>query len=150
LTVQGGTFVFPLQASSDRDGCGRGWSSRGPCGCEAAGARVDTGLVEGGTAIPVFVVLTPRDTRVLIDKLNGSMGLIVSLLYGIGIRLLDELRLRIKDVEFERLEIVVRDAKGGKDRVTMLPENLVLLLQDQMAQAKQLHDDDLVEGLCKV
>ena len=92
------------------------------------------------------VVLTPREVRALMDELNGTMGLIVSLLYGTGMRLLEGLRLRVKDVEFERREIVVRDGKGGKDRVTMLPENLILPLQDQILRAKRLHDADLAAG----
>ena len=96
------------------------------------------------------VVLTPREVRALMDELNGTMGLIVSLLYGTGMRLLEGLRLRVKDVEFERREIVVRDGKGGKDRVTVLPENLVLPLQDQMAHARRLHDVDLADGFGEV
>ncbi|HXF08260.1 MAG TPA: integron integrase [Candidatus Acidoferrales bacterium] len=96
------------------------------------------------------VVLTPREVRALMDELNGTMGLIVSLLYGTGMRLLEGLRLRVKDVEFERREIVVRDGKGGKDRVTMLPENLILPLQDQILRAKRLHDADLADGFGEV
>ena len=96
------------------------------------------------------VVLTPREVRALMNELNGTMGLIVSLLYGTGMRLLEGLRLRVKDVEFERREIVVRDGKGGKDRVTMLPENLVLPLQDQLARARRLHDADLADGFGEV
>lgn len=96
------------------------------------------------------VVLTPREVRALMNELNGTMGLIVSLLYGTGMRLLEGLRLRVKDVEFERREILVRDGKGGKDRVTMLPENLVLPLQDQLARARRLHDADLADGFGEV
>ena len=72
------------------------------------------------------VVLTPTEARRLLDATSGTMGLIVALLYGTGMRLLEGLRLRVKDVEFERREIVVREAKGNKDRVTVLPENLIL------------------------
>ena len=63
------------------------------------------------------------------------MGLVASLLYGTGMRLLEGLRLRVKDVEFERREILMRDGKGGKDRVTVLPENLMLPLQAHLARA---------------
>ena len=69
-----------------------------------------------------------------------------ALLYGTGMRLLEGLRLRIKDIEFERREIMIREGKGNKDRVTMLPENLMLHLQDQLVKAKRLHDKDLSEG----
>lgn len=96
------------------------------------------------------VVLTPREVRMLVNELRGPMWLIVSLLYGAGMRLLEGLRLRVKDVEFERREIVVRDGKGGKDRVTMLPENLLLPLQDQLARARRLHDADLAAGFGEV
>ncbi len=92
------------------------------------------------------VVLTPSEVRALLNELNGSAGLVASLLYGTGMRLLEGLRLRVKDVEFERREIVVRDGKGGKDRVTVLPENLLLPLQAQLAHAKALHDADLRRG----
>jgi integron integrase len=60
------------------------------------------------------------------------------------------LRLRVKDVEFERRELLIRDGKGGKDRVTMLPENLVLPLQQQLQRAKALHDGDLTAGFGRV
>ena len=96
------------------------------------------------------VVLTSAEVRSLLLELNGSMGLVASLLYGTGMRLLEGLRLRVKDVGFERREILVRDGKGGKDRVTVLPENLVLPLQDQLARGKVRHDRDLAEGLGEV
>lgn len=92
------------------------------------------------------VVLTVRETKALLDELNGTPWLVASLLYGTGMRLLEGLRLRVKDVEFERREIVVREGKGAKDRVTVLPENLVLPLRTQVARAKRLHDIELAEG----
>ena len=67
--------------------------------------------------------------------MSGIQGLVATLLYGTGMRLMEGLRLRVKDVEFERREIVVRDGKGGKDRVTVLPENLVVPLQEQLESA---------------
>jgi integrase len=81
------------------------------------------------------VVLTPGETRRLLAELEGTLGLVASLLYGTGMRLLEGLRLRVKDVEFERRELIVRNGKGSKDRVTVLPENLVLPLQ-QKARCK--------------
>ena len=72
------------------------------------------------------VVLTPTEVRSLLHEMSGTTGLIANLLYGTGMRLLEALRLRIKDVEFERREIIVRQGKGEKDRVTVLPENLML------------------------
>lgn len=96
------------------------------------------------------VVLTPREVRLLLNELNGTMGLIASLLYGTGMRLLEGLRLRVKDIELERRELIVRDGKGGKDRVTVLPENLVLPLQAQLAEARARHNRDLAEGFGQV
>ena len=93
------------------------------------------------------VVLTPAEVRALLHELNGTMGVVAALLYGTGMRLLEGLRLRVKDVVFERRELIVRNGKGGKDRVTVLPENLIMPLQQQMAQAKVRHDRDLAQGL---
>ncbi len=91
-------------------------------------------------------MLTPSEVRALLQELNGTMWLVASLLYGTGMRLLEGLRLRVKDIEFERREILIREGKGNKDRVTVLPENLLLPLRDQLARAKKLHDDDLAAG----
>ena len=96
------------------------------------------------------VVLTPSEVRDLLQEMSGSTGLVASMLYGTGMRLLEGLRLRVKDVGFERREILVRDGKGGKDRITVLPENLILPLQQQMAQSKALHDRDVAEGFGRV
>ncbi len=92
------------------------------------------------------VVLTPSEVRALLHELNGTMALVAALLYGTGMRLLEGLRLRVKDVEFERRELLVRDGKGRKDRVTVLPENLMLPLRDQLVQARRLLDADLRAG----
>ena len=92
------------------------------------------------------VVLTPGEVRALLGEMGGTMGLVAALLYGTGMRLLEGLRLRVKDVGFERRELLVRDGKGGKDRVTVLPENLMLPLQGQVARAKARHDLDLAGG----
>jgi integron integrase len=92
------------------------------------------------------VVLTPTEVRRLLDGTSGTMNLIVSLLYGTGMRLLEGLRLRVKDVEFTRREIIIREGKGNKDRVTMLPENLVLPLSAHLEKVKALHQRDLDAG----
>lgn len=96
------------------------------------------------------VVLTPPEVRSLLHELNGTMALLASLLYGTGMRLLEGLRLRVKDVDFERREILIRDGKGGKDRVTVLPENLILPLQEHISRRRALHNRDLAEGLGEV
>lgn len=71
----------------------------------------------------LLVVRTPREVRELLLQLDGGTnGLMAALLYATGLRLLEGLRLRVKDVEFERREIIVLEGKGAKDRVTVLPE----------------------------
>ena len=92
------------------------------------------------------VVLTQTEVRRLLEATSGTMGLVISLLYGTGMRLLEGLRLRVKDVEFERREIIVREAKGNKDRVTVLPENLILSLKAHLEKVKALHEKDLEAG----
>ena len=101
-----------------------------------------------GKRLPV--VLTPTEIRRLLNGMSGTMGLVASLLYGTGMRLLEGLRLRVKDVEFERREIIVREGKGNKDRVTVLPENLILPLQAHLAKVKALHERDLDAGFGEV
>lgn len=96
------------------------------------------------------VVLTVAEVRKLLEQMHGSVGLNCALLYGTGMRLLEGLRLRIKDVEFERREVLVRNGKGGKDRVTVLPENLILPLQQQIAKCRAVHQRDLEEGFGSV
>jgi len=92
-------------------------------------------------------VLTQQETRALLKYLDDPlMDLIVRLLYGTGMRLMECLRLRVKDVEFTRNEIVVRDGKGGKDRVTMLPASLLDRLRAHLAVVKAQHDADLALG----
>jgi integron integrase len=96
------------------------------------------------------VVLTPTEMRRLLNAMSGTMGLVASLLYGTGMRLLEGLRLRVKDIEFERREIIVREGKGNKDRVTVLPENLILPLQAHLKKVKALHERDLDAGYGEV
>ncbi|MDP1572843.1 MAG: integron integrase [Pseudomonadota bacterium] len=92
-------------------------------------------------------VLTQDEVRSLLKYLDVPlMDLIVRLLYGTGMRLLECLRLRVKDVEFSRNEIVVRDGKGGKDRVTMLPSSLAERLSAHLAVVKAQHVADLALG----
>jgi integron integrase len=92
------------------------------------------------------VVLSPEEVRLLLKHLDGSMGLIGQLLYGCGLRLLECLRLRIKDVDFARLQIIVRGGKGDKDRITMLPVSVAEPLREHLAEVKRLHEEELAAG----
>lgn len=85
------------------------------------------------------VVLTQDEVRQLLSHVDGMPKLILKLLYGSGLRLAEGLRLRIKDLDFARLEITVREDKGAKDRRTMLPSTLVDPLKRQVAVAERLH-----------
>ena len=96
------------------------------------------------------VVLTPSEVRQLLLHVEGTAGLVAQLLYGTGMRLLEALRLRVKDVEFARREVLVREGKGNKDRVTVLPENLMAPLQAQLHKARALHQKDLDAGQGRV
>ena len=92
------------------------------------------------------VVLTVSEVQAVLSRLTGTHALIASLLYGGGMRLMEAVRLRVKDVEFSRREIVVREGKGFKDRVTMLPEAVVVQIKAHLAKVKALHDEDLAQG----
>lgn len=92
-------------------------------------------------------VLTVGETTALLDQIeDGELGLIVRLLYGSGLRLLEGLRLRVKDVDLTRRELIVRDGKGGKDRVTMLASQLVEPLRFQISRRKAIHAEDILKG----
>jgi len=93
------------------------------------------------------VVLTPEEVRAVLDRLDGTPRLVCALLYGSGLRLLECLRLRVKDIDFQRNEITVRDGKGGKDRVTMLPAAVKALLQAHLEKVRRQHEKDLARDL---
>jgi integrase len=82
----------------------------------------------------------------LLARLRGPVWLMASLMYGAGVRLLECAELRVKDLNFDRGELTVRDGKGGKDRVTMLPAALRQPLIDQLKRVKAQHDADLAAG----
>ena len=89
------------------------------------------------------VVLTPEEVSRVLTRLQGTHRLIGRLLYGTGLRIMEALRLRTKDVEFSRREILVRDGKGSKDRVTMLPQLIAAPLRRHLVAVQMLHQEDL-------
>lgn len=93
------------------------------------------------------VVLTRSEIKLLLDQLSGKKGMMASLLYGTGIRLMECLRLRVKDIDFGYNQILVRSGKGGKDRVTPLPAKLAESLELHIKDVKLIHDQDLSIGL---
>lgn len=96
------------------------------------------------------VVLTREEVRVVLAEMEGVHGLLVRLLYGSGMRLMEAIRLRVKDVEFSRNEILVRDGKGAKDRVTMLPESIKTDLQTHLVKRRALYEQDKAVGRASV
>jgi integron integrase len=92
------------------------------------------------------VVLSQGEVRLLLGQLEGSMRLIAELLYGGGLRLLECLRLRVKDVDFARGQVVVRGGKGDKDRVTMLPVVVAERLQEHLLEVRRVHAAELAAG----
>jgi integron integrase len=96
------------------------------------------------TRLPV--VMTREEVKSVLANLTGDKGLMASLMYGAGLRLMECLRLRVQDLDFSRSEILIRDGKGAKDRITMLPESLRTPLQEHLKIVKATHEKDLVEG----
>jgi integron integrase len=107
-------------------------------------------LIRANESKRLPVVLTREEVRAVLAQLDGDKRLMASLMYGGGLRLMECLRLRVQDLDFSRNEITVRDGKGGKDRMTVLPEALKPALYDQLRRAKVLHDADLAEGWGRV
>jgi integron integrase len=100
------------------------------------------GVVRAKRAVRLPMVLTRDEVRAVLAEMRGTPWLMASLMYGAGLRLLECARLRVKDVDFERLEITVRNGKGGKDRRTMLPVSLREILATHVGRVKRLHDRD--------
>jgi integron integrase len=94
----------------------------------------------------VPTVLTPQETRLVLDRFTGTPKLAAILLYGAGLRLLECLQLRIKDIDFDRHEIFVRDTKGKRDRVTVFPHAADSLLREHLERVRTLHQKDLAAG----
>jgi len=104
------------------------------------------GIERARAAKHIPVVFTREEVSAILSHLTGTPHLVVSLLYGSGLRLMEALRLRVKDIDFTYRQITVRDGKGEKDRVTVLPQSLVEPLKCQLAYAKKIHEQDLKEG----
>jgi len=91
-------------------------------------------------------VLSREEVAKVLEQMRGEAWLMAALLYGAGLRLMECVRLRVKDVDFDRREIVVRDGKGGKDRRTMLPDMVADALRAQVEEARRVHARDLAAG----
>ena len=94
----------------------------------------------------VPLVLSPAEVEAILAQLRGPVRLVAALLYGAGLRLSEACRLRVRDIDFGRGQILVHDGKGRKDRVTLLPASLRLPLREQLDQVTCLHQADLTKG----
>lgn len=103
-------------------------------------------VVRAKKPVRLPTVFTRPEVVQVLDQLEGTPRLVAGLLYGAGLRLMEALRLRVKDLGFEERQIVVRDGKGHKDRVTMLPGPPVEPLQQHLAAVRLLHENDLRRG----
>ncbi len=95
-------------------------------------------------------VLTRSEVALVLERMEGTYGLMAKLLYGTGMRLMECCRLRVKDVDFDQREILIREGKGAKDRVTMLPSSLIRPLQEHLVKRRRLYDDDYAKGMAEV
>ena len=107
-------------------------------------------VIRARTPTRIPVVLPRHEVQSLLDHLDGQFHLIGQLLYGGGLRLMESLRLRIKDIDFEYSQVVVRDGKGQKDRVTILPDVVVEPLQRHLALVREQHERALRHGFAGV
>ena len=96
------------------------------------------------------VVLTHDEANEILSHIDGMVGVMARMLYGSGLRLMECVRLRIKDIDFKYKHILVRDGKGKKDRYTLLPETLIEPLKEAISHAKNIHQFDLSEGFGEV
>jgi len=91
-------------------------------------------------------VLRREEVRAVLRELDGTMAIIGALLYGAGLRLMDALRLRIKDIDLELRALTIREGKGAKDRITVLPDSVIPALRQHLEQVRRLHQRDLATG----
>ena len=108
------------------------------------------GVVKAKQPERLPVVLSREEAAAVLRRMEGQQKLVAMLLYGAGLRLMEALRLRVKDVDFARGEILVRDGKGAKDRVTMLPAALREPLESHLMRIRAQHQADLEEGFGEV
>lgn len=108
------------------------------------------GIVRSKHPPKVPLVFSTEEVRAVLSKLSGTNHLMAAILYGAGLRLMECLRLRVKDIDFDYKQIAVRGGKGDKDRITMMPKTLIEALHRQIAKVTLLHEEDLAEGFGNV
>ncbi len=103
-------------------------------------------IIHAKKPVRLPVVLSREEVRLVLMRLSGAMRLIASLLYGTGLRLSECLNLRVQDLDFSRNTIHVHNGKGGKDRITMLPQALKISMKEHLKKVKVIHEKDIADG----
>jgi integron integrase len=102
--------------------------------------------VRADKKINVPVVMTREEVATVLSLMDGTAQLVAKLLYGSGLRIMEAVRLRVKDIDYQMKQLTVRSGKGDKDRITTFPATLTPLLQNHLAGVKTLHQQDLAQG----
>ncbi|GAB4403624.1 MAG: integron integrase [Anaerolineales bacterium] len=115
--------------------------------------QLDDGLIQfvrpkRGKRVPNL--LSKEEARAVIDAMTSPYKLMAQIMYGGGLRLMECLRLRVKDIDFQNRRIIVYDGKGGDDRITMLPDSIIAPLREHLQRVRQIHNKDLAAGLGEV
>ena len=110
----------------------------------------DINALRSKKPVRVPTVMTREETLKLIGVMRGTHQLMAKLIYGCGLRVMECIRLRVKDIDFAMNQIVVRDGKGKKDRITVLPDGAKQALKEHLVYVKRLHQDDLARGYGRV
>jgi integron integrase len=110
----------------------------------------DINALRSKKPVRVPTVMTREETLKLIAMMHGTHQLMAKLIYGCGLRVMECIRLRVKDIDFAMNQIVVRDGKGKKDRITVLPDGVKPALIEHLVYVKRLHQDDLTKGYGRV
>jgi integron integrase len=110
----------------------------------------DINALRSKKSVRVPTVMTREETFNLIGAMHGTHQLMAKLMYGSGLRVMECIRLRVKDIDFAMNQIIVRDGKGKKDRITVLPEGVKPALKEHLVYVKRIHQNDLDEGYGRV
>jgi integron integrase len=114
------------------------------------GIDIPPGIIRARKSKTLPVVLTRQEALAVISKMSGAPQLMAKILYGGGLRLMECVRLRLKDIDFGNRQIIVRDGKGEDDRLTVLPASLIPVLQRQIQTVQRIHQTDLGDGFGEI
>jgi integron integrase len=112
--------------------------------------EAEINAVQAPRKVNIPVVLSREEVRQLIDIMENTPQLIVKLLYGSGLRIMEAVRLRVKDIDYQMKQVTVRSGKGSKERVTTFPSSIIPLLENHLAKVEILHQQDVHQGYGEV